>query len=194
VQPRTTVEGIPARIPVFPIFLVLALFSIWSCASVEPPVLPGFTARTTISPEFEFTPGMRIAVLPFTVLGNPDRTIDVTEADRFCVKLQELGFTIVESLIFQEHGLHLQGLIPQKDWEEVQQALDIDYLVFGTINYAYQPSYSLAGKGRYVPVSASVRFVGARTGEVAIIATTERVAGSMGEELGESIKIHLSRE
>jgi len=194
VQSKITVKGLPSRSPVFPVLLVLVLFSLWSCATVEPPVSPGSTARTTSSPEFQFRPGMRIAVLPFTVLGIPDRTIDNTESDRLSVKLQELGFTIVESLIFQESGLHLQGLIPEQDWEAVQQALDIDYLVFGTINYAYQPSYSLAGKGRYIPSSASVRFASARTGEVALIATTDRVPGSMAEELGESIKIHLSRE
>jgi hypothetical protein len=189
VEPRITAKCTPACIPVF---LVLAMLSVLSCTTVEPPVLPGSTARTTSSPEFEFSPGLRVSVLPFTVLGNPDRTIDITESDRLSVKLQELGFTIVESLIFQEHSLHFQGLIPEEDREAVLQVLDIDYLVFGTINYAYQPSYSLAGKGRYVPISASIRFVGARTGEVAIIATTERVAGSMAEELGESIKIHLS--
>ena len=94
-------------------------------------------------------------------------------------------------MVFQKHGLQ-QGLIPEKDRETVLQILDIDYLVFGTINYAYQPSYSLAGKGRYVPISASVRFVGARTGEVSVIATTERVPGSMAEELGESIKNYFS--
>jgi hypothetical protein len=194
VQPRITENGMSIRIPVFPVLLLVALFSVWSCKTVDTPVLPGSTARTMSSPGFEFSPGLRIAVLPFTVLGNPDRTIDITESDRLSVKLQELGFTIVESLIFQEHSLHLQGLIPEQDREAVLQVLDIDYLVFGTINYAYQPSYSLAGKGHYVPSSASVRFVGARTGEVALIATTDRVPGSMAEELGESIKIHLSRE
>ena len=174
-------------------FVILAVFSVGSCATtVDPPAAPGSTARTTSSPEFEFNPGLRIAVLPFTVLGNPDRTIDITEADRLSVKLQELGFSIVEGLVFQEHSLHLQGLIPEEDWEAVQQILNIDYLVFGTINYAYQPSNSLAGKGRYAPISASVRFVGARTGEVSIIATTERVAGSLSEELGESIKKYFS--
>lgn len=193
-QPRITAKGMTARIPGLPVFIVLALFSVWSCATVDPPVLPGSTARTTSSPELELGPDLRIAVLPFTVLGDPDRTIDITEADRLSVKLQELGFTIVESLIFQEHDLHLQGLIPEQDWEAAQQLLDIDYLVFGTINYAYQPGYSLAGKGRYAPSSASVRFVSARTGQVALIATTDRVPGSMAEELGESIKIHLSRE
>jgi len=173
---------------------VLAALSVLSCKTVDPPVLPGYTARTTSVPQFEFSPGMRVAVLPFTVLGDPDRTIDITESDRLSVKLQEAGFTVVESLIFQEHSLHLQGLIPEEDWQAVQQILDIDYLVFGTINYSYQSSYSLVGKGRFVPVSASVRLVGARTGEVALIATTDWVAGSMAEELGESIKLHLSRE
>lgn len=176
------------------ILIVLAAFLVLSCETVDPPVVPGTTAKTTSSQSFKFRPGLRIAVLPFKVLGNPDRTLDVTEADRLGVKLQELGFTIVESLIFQEHGLHLQGLIPEKDWHAVQQVLDIDYLVFGTINYAYQPSYSLLGKGRYLPSSASVRVVDTRTGEVAIITTTERVPGSMAEEIGESIKAQLSGE
>ena len=191
VQQGSTKKGLSSGIIMF---LVLTAFLVLSCKTVDPPVLPGTTARTASTPSFVFRPGLRIAVLPFTVLGDPDRTLDVTEADRLSVKLQELGFTIVESLIFQEHGLHLQGLIPEKDWEAVQQVLDIDYLVFGTINYAYQPSYSLLGKGGYLPSSASARFVDARTGEVAIITTTERVPGSMAEEIGESIKNHLSGE
>lgn len=189
-QPRITVI---VRKVGFPVVLVLAIVSVLSCKTVDSPVLPGSTARTTITPEFDFHPGLRVAVLPFTVLGNPDRTIDITESDKLSVKLQEAGFTIVESLIFQEHSLQLQGLIPEEDWKAVRQILDIDYLVFGTINYAYESGYSLVGKRFYVPVSASVRVVGTVTGEVVLIATTERVAGSLAEELGESIKIHLSR-
>ena len=176
------------------IILVLSAFSVLSCKTVDPPVLPGTTAKTTSSRSFEFRQGLRIAVLPFTVLGSPDRTVDVTEAEKLSVKLQELGFSIFESLIFQEHGLQLQVLIPEEDLETIQQAVDIDYLVFGTINYAFQPSDSFIGKGRYLASSASVRFVDARTGEVAIIATTERVPGSMAEEIGESIKAYFSGE
>jgi hypothetical protein len=135
---------------------------------------------------------MRVAVLPFTILGNADRTVDVTEADKLSVKLQELGFTIVESLIFQEHSLHLQSLIPEKNLVDIQKVLDIDYFVFGTINYAYDPGYSLAGKGRYYASSASIRFVDTKTGEVVVISTTDWVPGSFAEEIGESIKDHLS--
>jgi len=65
----------------------------------------------------------------------------------------------VKGVIFREHGLHLRGLISEEDWEAVQQVLDIDYLVFGTINFTYDPGYSLAGKGYYYGSSASVRFV-----------------------------------
>jgi hypothetical protein len=194
VQPRITSKGMPARIPVFSVFLVLAMFLFWSCKTVDTPVLPGSTARITSSPEFDFSPGLRIAVLPFTVLGNPERTVDISEADKLGMKLQSIGFTIIESLVFQEHGFHLQGLIPEDDWDALQEILNIDYLVFGTINYTYNPGYSLAGKGYYYRSSASVRFVDTNTGEVVLIATTDRVQGSMAEEIGESIKNHLFRD
>ena len=143
---------------------------------------------------FVFRPGLRISVLPFTVLGNPERTVDVSEADKLGMKFQEIGFTIIESLVFQEHGFHFQGLLPEEDWDALREILDIDYLVFGTINYTYTPGYSLAGKGYYYRSSASVRFVDTNTGEVVLIATTDRVQGSMAEEIGESIKNHLFRD
>ncbi len=176
------------------LLLFIALFFVWACRTVETDVVPGSTATTVSSPDFEFSPGLRIAVLPFTVLGNPDRTMDISEADKLSMKLQEIGFVIIESLIFQEHCLHLQGLIPEDDWEAIQRVLNIDYLVFGTINYTYNPGYSLAGKGYHYGSSASVRFVDAKTGEVVIIATTDRVDGSMADEIGESIKNYLSQE
>jgi hypothetical protein len=191
VQRRIAEKVFSAGIVIFP---VLAAFLFLSCKTVETQVEPGTTASITSSRSFEFRPGLRVTVLPFTVLGNPDRTIDVTEADRLSVKLQEMGFTIVESMIFQEHRLHLEGLVPKANLDAVQRVLDIDYLVFGTINYAYQRSYSLFGKGGYVPRSASVRFVDARSGEVEIIATTVRVPGSMAEEIGESFRAHFSGE
>jgi len=176
------------------LILFITFFSVWACTTVETVVVPGSTAKTVSNPDFDFSPGLRVAVLPFTVLGNPDRTMDISEADNLSMKLQDIGFVIIESLIFQEHGLHLQGLIPEEDWEAVQQVLDIDYLVFGTINYTYNPGYSLAGKGYYYGSSASVRFVDTKTGEVVIIATTDRVDGSMADEIGESIKNYLSEE
>jgi len=152
------------------------------------------TAKTVSSPDFGFSPGLRVAVIPFTVLGNPDCTMDISEADRLSMKLQDIGFVIIESLVFQEPGLHLQGLIPEEDWEAVRQVLNVDYLVFGTINYAYNRGYSLAGKGYYYGSSASVRFVDTKNGEVVIIATTDRGDGSMADEIGESIKNHLFRD
>jgi len=176
------------------LILFITFFSVWACTTVETVVVPGSTAKTASNPDFDFSPGLRVAVLPFTVLGNPDRTMDISEADKLSMKLQDIGFVIIESLIFQEHSLHLQGLIPEEDWEAVQQVLNIDYLVFGTINYTYNPGYSLAGKGYYYGSSASVRFVDTKTGEVVIIATTDRVDGSMADEIGESIKNYLSEE
>lgn len=176
------------------LILFITFSSVWACTTVETVVVPGSTAKTVSNPDFDFSPGLRVAVLPFTVLGNPDRTMDISEADNLSMKLQDIGFVIIESLIFQEHGLHLQGLIPEEDWEAVQQVLDIDYLVFGTINYTYNPGYSLAGKGYYYGSSASVRFVNTKTGEVVLIATTDRVDGSMADEIGESIKNYLSEE
>jgi len=176
------------------LLLFVALFSVWACKTIETDIVPGMTAKTVSSPDFEFSPGLRVAVMPFTVLGNPDRTKDISEADRLSMKLQDIGFVIIESLVFQEHGLHLQGLIPEEDWEAVRKVLNVDYLVFGTINYTYDPGYSLAGKGYYYESSASVRFVDTKTGEVVIIATTGRVAGSMADEIGESIKNYLSQE
>ena len=174
--------------------LFITLLSVWACKTVETDVVPGPTAKTVSSPDFDFSPGLRVAVLPFSVLGNPDRTIDISEADKLSMKLQDIGFVIIESLIFQKNSLYLQGLIPEEDWEDVQQVLNIDYLVFGTINFTYNPGYSLAGKGFYYGSSASVRFVDTKTGEVVIIATTDRVDGSMAEEIGESIRSHLSEE
>lgn len=174
--------------------LFITLLSVWACRTIETDVVPESTAKIVSSPDFDFSPGLRVAVLPFTVLGNPDRTMDISEADKLSMKLQDIGLVIIESLIFQEHGFHLQGLIPEEDWEAVQQVLNIDYLVFGTINYTYNPGYSLAGKGYYYRSSASVRFVDTKTGEVVIIATTDRVDGSMTDEIGESIKNYLSEE
>ena len=174
--------------------LFITLLSVWACRTVETDVVPGSTAKTVSSPDFDFSPGLRVAVLPFTVLGNPDRTTDISEADKLSMKLQDIGFVMIESLIFQEHSLHLQALISEEDWEAVQQVLDIDYLVFGTINYTFNPGYSLAGKGFYYGSSASVRFVDTKSGEVVIIATTDRVDGSMAEEIGESIKNYLPQE
>jgi len=174
--------------------LFITLLSVWACQTVETDIVPGPTVKTASSPDFDFSPGLRVAVLPFTVLGNPDRTTDISEADKLSMKLLDIGFVIIESLIFQESSLHLRWLIPEEDWEAVQQVLDIDYLVFGTINYSFNPGYSLVGKGFYRRSSASVRFVDTKTGEVVIIAMTDRVDGSMAEKIGESIKSHLSVE
>ena len=176
------------------LLIFMALFFIGTCKTVETDIVPGSIAKTVSSPEFKFTPGLRVAVLPFTVLGNPERTLDITEADRLSMKLRDIGFVIVESLTFQQHELNLQGLIPEDDWEAVQEVLNIDYLVFGTINYMYNTGHSLAGKGFYYASSTSVRFVDTKTGEVVMIATTDRVNGSMADEIGESIKNYLSRK
>lgn len=174
--------------------LVIACLSVLACATVESDYMPGSVAMTTSSPRFEFSPGLRIAVLPFTVLGNPNRTIDISESEKLAMKLQSIGFTIIESLVFQKHEFRFQGLIPEQDWEVVQGVLDIDYFVFGTIDYTYNSGYSLFGKGHYYLSSASVRFVDTNTGEVVVIATTSPVPGSMAEEIGESIKNHFFRD
>jgi len=174
--------------------LIIACLSVWACATVESDYTPGSVATTTNSPVFEFSSGLRIAVLPFTVLGNPDRTIDISEADKLGMKLQNIGFIVIESLVFQEHAFCFQGLIPEEDLDDIQESLDIDYLVFGTINYTYSAGHSLFGKGHYYRSSASVRFVDTNTGEVVMFATTGPVPGSMAEEIGESIKNHFSLE
>jgi hypothetical protein len=178
----------------FLLLLFIMLFSVWACKTIETEVIPGMTAKTVGSPDFEFRLGLRVAVIPFSVLGNPDRTVDISEADKLSMKLQEIGFVIIESLIFQGDALHLQGLIPEGDWEAVRQVFNVDYLVFGTINYTYNPGYNLAGKGLYYGSSASVRFVDMKTGEVVIISTTDRVDGSMADEIGESITNYVFRD
>lgn len=176
------------------LLLLFMLFSVWACNTIESDVAQGITAKTVGSPDFKFRLGSRIAVLPFSVLGNPDRTIDISEADKLSMKLREIGFVIVESLMFQGDDSHLQGLIHGGDWEAVTQVFDVDYLVFGTINYTYHSGHSLAGKGYYYGSSASVRLVDMQNGEVVIISTTDRVDGSMAEEIGESIANYLFRD
>jgi hypothetical protein len=171
--------------------LIIACLSVWACATVESDYIPGSAATTTSSPAFQFRTGLRVAVLPFTVLGNPEKTIDISEADRLGLKLQSIGITVIESLIFQEQRYCFQGLIPEKELDAIQEILDIDYLVFGTVNYEYSTAHSLFGKGYHYPSSATVRFVDTTTGEIVMISTTKPVQGSMAEEIGDSIINHV---
>jgi hypothetical protein len=174
------------------ILLVVVLFS--GCATPAPAPIEGINDRTFVSPTFDFRPGMRAAVLPFTVLGHPEHTQDVTEADILSVKLAEAGFKIIDSTIFYRHDLELNALIPMNDLEAIRLTLDIELLAIGTINYRYKSSQSLLSKGRLLADSASVRLVSLSTGEVFVIATVRAVEGSFAAAMGESIKLALGQQ
>jgi hypothetical protein len=168
---------------------------LWGCASSQTALLDGATAVVSVSSSFNYRSGMRVAVLPFTVTGNPDKQQDISEADIFCVKLREADFDIIDSTILQKHDLFLSGLVPEGDMPAIQKALRLDLIVSGTVNYAFDPGLrSLSNKGYYFPDSASVRFVDVASGEVVIISTVKSVGGSMAAEMGEAIKRVIGRQ
>lgn len=173
------------------ILLVVVLFP--GCATPAPAPIEGINDRTFVAPTFDFRPGMRAAVLPFTVLGNPEYTQDITEADILGVKLEEAGFEIVDSTIFYRHDLELDALIPMNDLAAVRRKLNVELLAIGTINYRPNGSLSLFGRGRLLADSASVRLVSLSSGEVCLIATASAAEGSLAEALGENIKRALER-
>jgi hypothetical protein len=64
-------------------------FSLWGCASSEKALIEGTTAHVSVSSAFEYMSGMRVAVLPITATGSPDREQDISEADIFCTQTSE---------------------------------------------------------------------------------------------------------
>lgn len=164
------------------------------CATSGKSLLEASTAQVSISSSFDYREGMRVAVFPFTVTGNPDLQKDIVAADIFCLKLREAGFTIIDSTIFQGHDLQLSGLIPKGDLAAIRQALHVDLVVFGSIKYSYYPGLrGLISKGYFAPDMASVRFVDVPTGEVVVIAGTESSSRSMVAEMGEAVKQLIRR-
>ena len=126
------------------IFSLLLMFLFVSCAT------PGTGAKTIISNNFHFESKKRIAILPFITSAG---TIDVGSADISSVKLMELGFVVVERLqieqIFKELKLNYSGALSQQEIKKIGKLLNIDMLVFGTVNYRYVPAYAYSKGGYY---------------------------------------------
>jgi len=168
---------------------LLALsFMILGCATHPPAPTDLADIRVHVSAEFAFQSGMRTAVLPFTVVGHPERARDVSAADTFSMELAEAGFVIVDSTIVYRNDLQLGGLVPGADLNAVRRELSVELVALGTVNYVYRGSQSLLGKGQYLEDSASVRIVSLTTGEVVVIATARATGGSLAAELGRAIK------
>ena len=169
--------------------LVGAALLLAGCASTGETALENPGTRVHVNPAFSARPGLRVAVLPFTVTGHPERTQDFTAADTFGVKLAEAGFVLVDSTIFHRHDLELDALIPASSLAAIRRQLNVELLAVGTINYASDSgSQSLFGKGRHVVESGSVRLVSLLTGEVVMIVTAPAFDGTVSARLGEGLK------
>jgi len=194
-------------------WIIIVLILLTSCATDKIAYKPGTAAETVVSPNFQYVQGIKVAVLPFNVTGNPEKKLDYNLSDKLSIKLMKMGFIVVErtqlEFIFTEHNLKLTGMISAQDMKLIGELLGIKYIVFGTLNEEYESAKAsggaytniFTGKTQYTPLrysgghyysySESLRFVDINTGEIVISSQTGIVKGSMVEEMAESIRLML---
>jgi hypothetical protein len=190
------------------ITVLLFSFFIWNCT----PRTSGSkryqhntsNAKIIISKSFTLNKHRTIAVLPFVSQGRNEK-LDYSVSDKFALHCMEVGFRVVErsqlEKLFLEMNLELSGVLNKSDLNKIGELLNIDMIVFGTINSTWVPGKSLildnyAGQreGYYAYTSETIRFVDVSSGEVLISTFCPANEDySMSEEIAKGIKIKLNQ-
>jgi hypothetical protein len=98
-------------------------------------------------------------------------------------------------------SLSLTGALKKDDLNRIGQQLNIDAIVFGTVNWNYIPgkayisAYGGSSKeGRYEIESMTAKFVNVISGEVVISAHTESSYESYEQSIANGIKSSISKK
>ena len=138
--------------------------------------------KVILSNSFQLDTNRKITVMPF--INNGKGGYDFASSDKLAMYLMENGFTVIErtqvEAIFNELSLSLTGALKKEDLNRIGHMLNIDAIVFGTINWKYLPGrtaitiYGGASKeGRFETESMTAKVVNVTSGEVVISAFTE---------------------
>ena len=182
------------------IFCCFAVVMLSSCATWQPISKYGDRAQTVISPNYQYEKNQKIVVLPFVASGKDTEGYEHGTADKFILKVMELGlYTIVDKgmveSFYYEQGIKDGATLTKKQLELIKEELGVDLVFYGTVNYVYVPSkrYGDTSLGSYYSLkSESLKTVSTATGEVVIISfTSSSYCGSLSQEIVYSIKKKL---
>lgn len=189
-------------------FILIFIFLVLSCRIIPPDSYRykknTSNAKIVMSKSFNLQKHRTLAVLPFVSQGR-NQELDYSVSDKFAFHCMEIGFRVVErsqlEKLFSELNLELSGALDKSDLNKIGKLLNIDMVVFGTINSTWVPgrtivldNYAGQTEGYFAYTSESIRFVDVSTGEVIISAFCEADEDySMSEEIIKGVQIKLNQ-